>query len=477
MFDVLTLDSPNNDEREDATTNEENAFILKHWRLYESGQESLSTASAITNIGFLALESGYIDVQEIIDSFGGPLALLRLTSDDHNNGNARIQTVQGILHHLVGLAKDHTTMKTQPAWPNFSKTDDFGNFYDQWTRNMRDAIRRGVVSFTLALTSIIIADTIELLGDKTSAAYTELTSTSSKLTASLDSIIERHKDLRTPEWPESADVALTSLDQHINESALRNPVHRAGRKHRWKLVSFNLYKSQPVLSGVILFSISTKLHSTSVDYVNAWGIILRGAHVYCACKETFAIKSSWIEMEHLLDVQPETSLFVGGLEISPTMDQPTPSNETPENRRLRRYCIATGASPALWSRGRRSKPQVVTSTGSYRQNRVKNVVKIHEHLGHIFEKGQWSDGDGQRMNHMLGELGRSNQPSSSVREWMDCISAGLSREDAALQTNLLDLHQYTLVQFQRLKDWVDPLIKGSTHLYYMTKPHEVKHIV
>ena len=134
--------------------------------------------------------------------------------------------------------------------------------------------------------------------------------------------------------------------------------NRAGQK----MGEFALYKSHPLLCGIMAFNISLRMQEAGMILMNAWGTGIYLAYLYNAIRyEPMAESVRWPDMDELIALHTEERLFVGG--------RPTDHLDS-----LKKVCLVMGVSADAFGGRQRAQPKVSLSKKGPRGLEEQSVV-------------------------------------------------------------------------------------------------------
>ncbi|KAE8328063.1 hypothetical protein BDV39DRAFT_204464 [Aspergillus sergii] len=165
---------------------------------------------------------------------------------------------------------------------------------------------------------------------------------------------------------------------------------------------FNLWRSHPLLCGLITYHLKIRFQEASVAFVNAWGSLLYTYHFYNAARQEKLLQGEWLDMDLIMGLQD--GVFMGYSEFAYARDK----------RRI---------SPQASTRGPRGLQGLAPVAQMFRARYCDGSGQTEwtrADIEKVVPKSKWTD-DGNGLSESTQHLslswnGRKQQPSSYSTE-------------------------------------------------------------
>ncbi|WYZ36123.1 hypothetical protein EsH8_XI_000006 [Colletotrichum jinshuiense] len=231
--------------------------------------------------------------------------------------------VSGVLNKfylMICLQKGYTVEQVYLADSGDNFNYDTYPVEDEFLREMRRFDKAPIVSFSLIFTAQIFLDIHHTMRAATRRSFGEMVQEATVMANSLGRHLEFQEHLKINHWPASNDHALRELRRRIQWMG-KDPVHGAkareytqmGRPVPSEMEPYRILIYSPILSGLFLLRLRTEMYDVGLAVANAWGSITYTAHLYNALRRSRLLDGPWPDMEVLLFMLGDSSIWVGGI--------------------------------------------------------------------------------------------------------------------------------------------------------------------
>ncbi|KAK1987255.1 hypothetical protein LZ30DRAFT_799281 [Colletotrichum cereale] len=229
---------------------------------------------------------------------------------------------------------------------------------DEFLREMRRFDKTPVVSFALVFAAQVFLDIHHTMRASTRQGFMAVVKETTIMSNSLARHLEFHKNLRIKNWPASNDQGLREL-RRLMEWMGEDPVHgakakvyrRVGMPVPSEMEAHRIMIYSPILSGLYLFRLRTEIYDVGLAVANAWGSITYTAHLYNALFRERLVEGQWRDMDLLLTLVGDSSVWVGD-------ERPKTTGDC-----FQKFCLQMGISAAAFTTNRRRKTAVASRAG------------------------------------------------------------------------------------------------------------------
>ncbi|KAH7121673.1 hypothetical protein EDB81DRAFT_732501 [Dactylonectria macrodidyma] len=229
---------------------------------------------------------------------------------------------------------------------------------DEFLREMKVLEKTSTVSFSLVFAAQVFLDIHHTMRAVTRQSFVAMVDEVSIMDNLVERHLEFHKNLKIQNWPTSNDQQLRELSRLMKWMG-KDPVNgakvrvytRAGMPVPSEMEVHRILIYSPILAGLYLFRLRTEVYGMSIAVANAWGSITYTAHLYNALLKERLLESQWPDMDIVLTMFGDSSIWVGG--------------ERPRNTRdyFQKFCLQTGISAAAFTTNRRRKTAIASRAG------------------------------------------------------------------------------------------------------------------
>ncbi|KAL8243570.1 hypothetical protein R6Q59_009828 [Mikania micrantha] len=217
---------------------------------------------------------------------------------------------------------------------------------DELTRGLVDMRKTKKVPIWLAFAAQIFLDiknATRTCGDK---AFSDLRMTGLRTKKIIDDHFKAHEKLPDAEeihWPKQNNQVLrevkTTIEMFIEKDWFLSCMKKDIMRTDATVADYALYKSHPVLCGVLVFHLNIRMQELGLILMNAWGTGLYAAYMYNAIQQDASeIDVTWPDMDKLIELHSEEHLFYG----------PRPVDHEDSFKKI---CLATGMSASAFAGG------------------------------------------------------------------------------------------------------------------------------
>ncbi|KDN61739.1 hypothetical protein CSUB01_10812 [Colletotrichum sublineola] len=229
---------------------------------------------------------------------------------------------------------------------------------DEFLQEMGRFDKTPVISLSLVFTAQVFLDIHHTMRAATRRSFKAMVKETSVMDDSLGSHLKFHEHLKIGNWPASNDDALRELSRMIRWMG-EDPVHgakvrvimRLGLPVPPEMEVHRIMIYSPVLSGLFLFRLRTEMYDVGLAVANAWGSVTYTAHLYNALRGSRLLDGPWPDMEVMLALLGDSSIWVGDERPGTNMDC------------FRKFCLQMGVSAAAFTGNRRRRPAVASRAG------------------------------------------------------------------------------------------------------------------
>jgi hypothetical protein len=202
-------------------------------------------------------------------------------------------------------------------------------FEDELIHGMKQLAQGRNVTFSLTFTVQILLDTRHILGDDKLGHYNHVRSSVGAMEADLIEQVKYHENVTALNTRMASDLAGDARRLlTIIQTTAPDPVHKAKVKALASMKGYSLsdktnnlvMKSSPVIAGLWLQYVRVHAYPMSIDIVNFWAYVVSAASLYNFLQKRGLIHFKWPDMELLLAVVGEDSIWVGGVRPDLTRD-------------------------------------------------------------------------------------------------------------------------------------------------------------
>ncbi|KAM4056657.1 hypothetical protein HRG_003526 [Hirsutella rhossiliensis] len=364
---------------------------------------------------------------------------------------------------------------------------------DEFLRGIDEMDRTRAIPYYLVFAAQIFLDSNHQLRDKASAYCQNMLQQLSSMSASLETHLKFHENLKIDHWPASNDRALVATQGQI-KWIQSDPVFVAKQKQYSgqgmpvpiTMQPQRLLMRSPVLAGLVLFHFRAKMYDVGISVVNAWGSISYSNHLYNALRREGLLQGRWEDMDVVSTALGDASFFVGEPPYS-------------RNAYLTRFCLQMGVSAAAL----RIKPGAPVSSmfderylGGTEQlewtpERVDQVLSRAEYeVEGSVEDGnlalsQIDDPDKLReiRRAQQGKARRAGAKTGSDKarlapeKLVQSLILALQAETLEHAFPYLLLHRFSWRLLRSVKDNCDPLLRSLHSPAYMERESELPFVV
>ncbi|KAL1963061.1 hypothetical protein VTN77DRAFT_8707 [Rasamsonia byssochlamydoides] len=245
---------------------------------------------------------------------------------------------------------------------------------DELTRGLRMMFKTHKIPLWLVFAAQVFLDIHHVLREDIDRGFSDLCTSASLISASIEETLKFHAKLRVETWPPSNDRVLRDILDRINGLVNTDPIQKAKRRlGRSAGEPFKLMKQHPVFCGLWAYSLKALFQEVGVVFAGAWGSIMYTAHLYNAVRQEKLLHRPWKDMELVSGLQ-EANIFVGS------------RPKTPEDY-LKRFALSMGYSASSFARNKRGGPLEASKTGP------KGMVELAP-VAQMF-KARYCHGSGQ----------------------------------------------------------------------------------
>ncbi|KAM0433874.1 hypothetical protein ACHAPT_003817 [Fusarium lateritium] len=188
-------------------------------------------------------------------------------------------------------------------------------------------------------------------------SFVAMTGEVGRLDNTLGRHLEFHDKPKVKNRPASSDQRLREPSRVIKWMD-KDPVHDAKAKAYSRLGKpvpsdmevRRILLYSPILTGLYLFRLRTEMYDASLAVANAWGSITYTAHLYNALLEEGFLESQWHDMDIVLVLFGDSSIWLGG-------ERPKTLEDC-----FQMLCLQMGVSAAAFTTNRRRKAPIASRT-------------------------------------------------------------------------------------------------------------------
>jgi hypothetical protein len=257
-------------------------------------------------------------------------------------------------------------------------------------------------------------------------------------------------------------------------SCLRKDIQRAGSP----IDDFALFKSHPLLCGVLIFHFNLRMQELGLILMNAWGTGIYAAYLYNAIQQDASdLGVQWPDMDKLIELHTPEHLFLG----------PRPTNHEDSFKKI---CIATGMDTAAFSQGRKfpkSAKLVRKARGLEEQSVISKVFRsrychgnavdlstknVEAVLNDLANKKSAAEAGSKRMRKKF-----RRQQKLTTLQLLTALQERLIDEEQSLKFNYLGMNTRVLQLFKSIKAAVDPQMASKFGVNYLDDERQICAVV
>lgn len=257
---------------------------------------------------------------------------------------------------------------------------------------------------------------------------------------------------------------------------LQSTIERAGTPKE----DFALFKSHPLLCGVLIFHFNLRMQELGLILMNAWGTGIYAAYMYNAIQQDQSdMGVQWPDMDKLIELHTEEHLFLG----------PRPTNHEDSFKKI---CLATGMDNAAFSGGRKfpkSAKQVREARGLEEPSVISKVYRnrycyggvdaldlstknVEAVLNDLANKKLATEAGSKRMRKKFRK-----QQKLTTLQLLTALQERLIDEEQSLKFNYLGMNTRVLQLFKCVKVAVDPQIASKFGPNYLDDDTQICAVV
>ena len=257
-------------------------------------------------------------------------------------------------------------------------------------------------------------------------------------------------------------------------SCLKKDVQRAGTPTE----DFALYKSHPLLCGVLIFHLNLRVQELGFILVNAWGTGVYAAFMYNAINQDDSNPGVvWPDMDLMIAIHSSDKMFQG----------PRPTNHEDSFKKI---CIATGMSSSAFAGGRGfpdSSELVREARGIEEQSVISKVYRsrychgstidlstknVEAVLTGLANKKSAAEAGSKRMRKKF-----KKQQKLTTIQLLTALQERLIDEEQSLKFNYLGMNNRVLQLFKLVSKAVDPQMMSKFGQNYLADEREICAVV
>lgn len=257
-------------------------------------------------------------------------------------------------------------------------------------------------------------------------------------------------------------------------SCLEDDMQRTGTPTE----EFALFKSHPLLCGVLIFHFSLRMQELGLILMNAWGTGIYAAYMYNAIQQDISdLGVQWPDMDKLIELHSPEHLFLG----------PKPMEHEESFKKL---CLATGVDSSAFFRGKKfpkraklrsevrglEEQSVISKVyrsrycrGSTVDLSTKNVEAV---LNDLANKTSADEAGSKRMRKKF-----KKQQKLTTLQLLTALQERLFDEEQSLKFNYLGMNTRVLQLFKSVKVAVDPQMVSKFGVNYIDDDRHIFTVV
>ncbi|KAK8237586.1 hypothetical protein HDK90DRAFT_464452 [Phyllosticta capitalensis] len=181
---------------------------------------------------------------------------------------------------------------------------------DEFIRGLRTMIETGKICFWNILSAQILLDIHHCLRKDIDRPFWNLHQVGLHLKCSVENNRKEFKDIGHARWNQSKNRPFTEIWEmvvrFIHNDDLRNTMLRSGNE---AFEEHFILKNNPVFCGLFQYALQMRFHVVSIDFVNAYGVILATRHLYNTFKHEKLLSREWEDMRKLERLQRDQPAF------------------------------------------------------------------------------------------------------------------------------------------------------------------------
>lgn len=356
---------------------------------------------------------------------------------------------------------------------------------DELTRGLIEMCETKKVPIWLAFATQIFLDIKNIIRPQPNKAFNDLKMTGLRTKKIINDHFKFHEtmpDQHEENWPSGNNIILRQVQQIIEDfiendwflSCMRKDIQRAGNTTE----DYALYKSDPLLCGVLVFHLNIRMQELGLILMNAWGTGLYAAYLYNAIQQDASeMDVQWQDMDKLIELHSEEHLFYG----------PRPTNHEDAFRKI---CIATGIDASAFAGGAKF-PRHARKTREARGLEEMSVIsKVYRNR---YCYGETIDLSTKNVERVLNDLANKKTAAEagskrlrrkfkktqklSPLQLLAALQERLYDEEQSLKFNYLGMNTRTIILFKTVKKAVDPQMASKFGKDYCNDERQICAVV